>query len=53
MEYYVSMVLKVDPEAPFLSVYGDHREEILDRIMNALFDVDEIEVSDITITEDN
>lgn len=53
MEYYVSMVLKVDPEAPFLSVYGSHQEEILDRVLNAIHDIDDVEVVTASIQEDD
>lgn len=49
MNYTLTLELKVNPEAPFLSLFSSEEEEVLERVLNALYDVEDVEVIDSSI----
>lgn len=53
MKYQVTMLISVDPEANFLETNRETNLEVIQELLQyAIFDIDDIKVHDIDVTED-
>ena len=49
-EYEVRMVIKVEPDAPFLELEnGDNTEVILDLLKDTIYDLDDVGIREIEV----
>ena len=51
-KFSIVFTLKVDEENNFLSAYEDnHEEDVHDLITNVMYDVDDVEIENLTVKE--